>query len=103
MQSREVGDTPQPECLAQFAVLAKTHFRLAKGAVLAAHQVENGQQLRLVELLLAEMASLAREHRPRNLRGDATEWQESDFGHRTSCLNSKQQFHLIGSIEFSLW
>jgi hypothetical protein len=49
MQSREVGYTPQPECLAQFAVLAKTHFRLAKGTVLAAHQVENGQQLWLVD------------------------------------------------------
>jgi hypothetical protein len=44
--------------LAQFAVLAQTHFGFTKCPALVAHQAENGQQLRLVELVLAETASL---------------------------------------------
>jgi hypothetical protein len=53
-------------------------------------------------LVLAESASVTREHRPRNLQGDASERQESDFGHRPSCLCRKQHFQPIWYLEFSL-
>jgi hypothetical protein len=36
-------------------MLAQPYFGFAKGPVLLAHQTENGQQLRLVELVLAEL------------------------------------------------
>ncbi len=58
----------------------------AKGPVLVTHQTENGQQLRLRELVLSETASVARKHPLGDLHGDASERQESDFGHRTYCL-----------------
>src|SRR5208282_2495157 len=58
IQRREVRHAPQPQRLAQFAMFAQPHFGLAKGPILVAHQTENGQQLRLVELVLAESASV---------------------------------------------
>jgi hypothetical protein len=83
-------------------MLAQPHFGFAKGPVLVAHQTENGQQLRLVEWVLAETASVTWEHRLGDLQSDASERQESDFGHCTSCLGSKQQFQPIWYLEFSL-
>src|SRR6202165_589107 len=102
IQSREVGHAHQPQRLAQFAVLAQPHFGFAKGPVLVTHQTTDRQQLRLRELALAESASVPREHRPADLQGDASKRQESDFGHRPSCLRSKQQFQPIWYLEFSL-
>jgi hypothetical protein len=93
---------PQAQRLAQLAMLAQPHFGLAKGPVLVAHQTENGQQLRLVELVFAESASVTREHRLGDLQGDASKRQQSDFGHRASCLDSKQQIQSTGYLEFSL-
>jgi hypothetical protein len=101
IQSREIGHAHQPQCLAQLAVLAQPHLGFAKGPVLVTHQAENGQQLRLVELVLAETASVTRKPRLRDLQGDASERQESDFGHYASCLGSKQQFQRTGYLEFS--
>jgi hypothetical protein len=83
-------------------MLAQPHFGLAKGPVLVAHQTENGQQLRLIELVFAESAAVARKHRLADLQGDPGERQESDFGHGTSCLGSKEQFQPIRYLEFSL-
>src|SRR4029077_13373351 len=102
IQGREIGHAPEPQRLAQLAVFAQSHLGFAKGPVLVTHQAENGQQLRLVELVLAETASVTREHRLGDLQGDASERQESDFGHRASCLDSKQQFQRTGYLEFSL-
>jgi hypothetical protein len=65
------------------------------------YRTENGQQLRLRELVLAETGSLRRENRPADLQGDASTRQESDFGHRPSCLQSKQQFGTTGYLELS--
>jgi hypothetical protein len=101
IQSGEVGHAPQPQRLAQFAMLAQPHFGFAKGPVFVTHQAENGQQLRLVELVLAEAASVTREHRLRDLQGDASKRQQSDFGHCASCPSSKQQFQRTGHPEFS--
>ena len=102
IQSGEVGHARQPQRLAQFAVFAQTHFGFAKGPVLVAHQAQNSQQLRLRELVFAETTAVARKHRPGDLQGDASERQESDLGHRTSCLGSKQQIQWIGYLAFSL-
>src|SRR5579862_229877 len=102
IQSREIGNAHQPQSLAQFAVLAQPHFGFAKRPVLVAHQAENGQQLRLIELALAESDSVAWEHRLAYLHGDASKGQESDFGHRPSCQHSKQQIQPIEYLEFSL-
>src|ERR1700674_584016 len=100
--SREIGHTPQPQRLAQFAMFAQPHFGFAKSPVFVAHQAKNGQQLRLIELVLAESASVTREHRLRDLQGDASKGQESNFGHCASCLGSKQQMHHASYLEFSL-
>jgi hypothetical protein len=103
VQRCEIGYTRKPQRLAQFAMLAKPHLGFAKGPILVSHQTEDGQHLRLCELVLAETTSVAREHRLRDLQGDASKRQESDFGHCTSCLRSKQQTPPIGYGEFSWW
>ena len=90
IQSREIGHTRQSQRLAQLAVFAQPHLGFSKGPIFLAHQAKNGQQLRLIELVLAETASVTREHRLRDLRGDASKRQQSDFCHRASCLDSKQ-------------
>jgi hypothetical protein len=46
--------------------------------------------------VFAETAAVTRKHRLGNLQSDASEGQESDFGHRTSCLHSKQRFPEVG-------
>jgi hypothetical protein len=73
-------------------MFAEPHLGLAKGPVFVAHQAQNGQQLRLRKLVFAEAASVARKHRPGDLQSDAGKRQESNFGHRTSCLHSKHRF-----------
>jgi hypothetical protein len=103
IQSGAVGHAPKPQRLAQFAMLAQPHFGFAKGPVFITHQAKNSQQLRLIELVLAETASVTREHRLGDLQGDAGKRQESNFGHGTSCLGSKQQFQSTGYLEFSLY
>ena len=102
IQSCEIGHAHQPQRLTQFAVLAQPHFGFAKGPVLVTHQAKYRQQLRLVELVLTESASITGEHRLRDLQGDASKRQQSDFGHRASCLGSKQQIPVTDYLEFSL-
>jgi|SRR5579872_1983063 len=100
MQSREIGHTRQSQCLTQLAVFAQPQFGFAKGPVLVTHQAENGQQWRLRKLVLAETTSITRKDRPADLQSDASKRQESDFGHRASCLHSKQQLNTAGYLEF---
>jgi hypothetical protein len=101
IQSREIGHARQSERLTQFAMFAQPNFGFAKGPVFLAHQTKDRQELRLCELVFAETAAEARKHRPANLQGDASKRQESDFGHRTSCLGRKQQFSRTCDCEFS--
>jgi hypothetical protein len=101
IQGREVGPAPQPQRLAQLAMLAQPHFGFAKGPVFVAHQAKNGQQLRLIELVLAESAAVTRQHRLGDLQGEARQGQESHFGHGASCLGSKQQMQGASYLEFS--
>jgi hypothetical protein len=81
-------------------VFSQSHFGFAKGPVFVTRQPENGQQLRLVELVLARAASVARKHRLEKLQGDASKGQESYFGHRTSCLDSRHHFLIIWHLDF---
>jgi hypothetical protein len=101
IQRREIGHAAKPQSLTQFPMLGQTHFGFAKGPVLVTHQAEDCQQLRLRELMLAETAAVTREHRLGHLQSDASEGQESVFGHRTSCLDSKQRFLRTCDCEFS--
>src|SRR6266403_356292 len=101
IQGGEVGHTHKPQHLAQFAMLAQTHLGFTKGPVFVTHQAENGQQLRLGKLTFAETASVAREHRPGDLQSDAGKRQESDFGHRTSCLHRKPRSRSIALSNFN--
>ena len=55
-----------------------------------------------VNWMLAETTSVAREHRPGNLQGDAGKRQESDFGHGASCLHSKTQTRPIARSNFNV-
>jgi hypothetical protein len=100
IQCREAGHAHKSQHLAQFAMFAQTHLGFTKGPVFVTHQAENGQQLRLVKLAFAETASLAREHRPGDLQGDAGKRQESNFGHRTSCLHRKTRGRPIAISNF---
>src|SRR2546430_7002397 len=101
IQCREVGHTHKTQHLAQFAMLAQPHLGFTKGPVFVTHQAENGQQLRLGKLTFAETASVAREHRPGDLQSDAGKRQESDFGHRTSCLHRKPRRRPIALPNFN--
>jgi hypothetical protein len=101
IQRSEIGHAGQSERLPQFAMFAEPHLGFAKGPVFVAHQAKNGQQLGLRELVLAETAAVARKHRLGDLQSDPSEGQESDFGHRTSCLHSKQRFSRTGDCGFS--
>ena len=83
------GTLTRPSTLAQLAVFAQTHFGFTKSPVFVTHQAENGQQLRLGKLPFAETASVAGEHHALNCQSDAGEREESNFGHRTSCLHRK--------------
>jgi hypothetical protein len=71
----------QSQSPTQFAVLAQTHLGLAKGPVLVPHQAQDGQQLRLGELVLAEAGSVAGQNGGRNLKGLTRERHESNLGH----------------------
>src|SRR6266478_1610564 len=101
IQCREVGHTHKAQHLAQFAMLAQPHLGFTKGPVFVTHQAENGQQLRLGKLTFAETASVTREHRPGDLKSDAGKRQESNFGHRTSCLHRKPRKRLIALPNFN--
>jgi len=63
------GTLTSPNTLAQFAMLAQTHLSFMKSPIFVTHQRENGQQLRLGKLAFAEMASVARAYRRRDLQG----------------------------------
>src|ERR1700730_947915 len=101
IQGREVRHTYKPQYLAQFAMLAQTHLGFAKGPVFVTHQAENSQQLRLGKLAFAETTSVPREHRPGDLQSDAGKRQQSDFGHRTSCLHRKPRWRPIAPSNFN--
>jgi len=89
IQRRVVRDAREPQHPAQFAMLAQPHLGFAKGPVFVPHQAENGQQLRLRELVFAEATSVRGKNAAGNLQGHPRKRQESDFGHGPSCLIRK--------------
>src|SRR5208282_3022198 len=95
VQSGVVRYAPQLQDLAQLAVLAETHFGFSESPVFVTHQAEDGQQLRLGELVFAETTPVGRKNRRGYIHSHASKRQESDFGHRTSCSIRK---HLHRSL-----
>ncbi|MGH9685728.1 MAG: hypothetical protein ACRD5K_01370 [Candidatus Acidiferrales bacterium] len=93
------GTLEHPSAWRKFAMLAEPYFGFAKGPVLIEHQAEEGQQLRCV-MVFAETDAVAKKHGPTDLQGDASKQQESDFGHRTSCLGNKKQSRTTAYVEF---
>jgi hypothetical protein len=47
-----------PQSLSQFSMLCQTHFGLTQSPSLVAHQADDGQQLRLSEDVLGELATV---------------------------------------------
>src|SRR5579863_5376770 len=84
-----VGHARQSQDGAQLAMLAQPHFGFAESPVFVTHQAENGQQLRLSELVFAETTPVSRQNRRGYIHRHASKRQESDFGHRTSCPSRK--------------
>src|ERR1700680_4146922 len=76
-------------------MLAQTHLGFAKGPVLVAHQTEHRQQLRLGKLAFAEATAVGRQNSAGHLQGHLSKGQESDFGHRPSCLSRKHPLPLL--------
>src|SRR6202040_3540822 len=66
-------------------MLAQAHLGFAESPVGIAHQTENGQQLRLRELVFAKTTPVARRNRRGHIHTHAGKGQESDLWHRTSC------------------
>ena len=59
VQSRIVGNRAQPQGAAQFRVLGQTYCGFSIGPVLVAHEAQDGQQLRLRELVFAKDCAIA--------------------------------------------
>lgn len=60
VKRRVVGNGTKPESAAQFAVFGQSHFRFSIGPVLVAHAAQDGQQLRLRELVFAKCRAITR-------------------------------------------
>jgi hypothetical protein len=73
----------------QLAMLAQPHFSFSESPVGIAHQTENGQQLRLRELVFAKTTPVGRQNRSGYIHSHAGKGQESDLWHPTSCPSRK--------------
>jgi len=89
IQRGVVGHGGQLQCGAQLLVFAQARLGFAKGPIFVAHQTEHRQQLRLGELMFAEARAVGRQNLRGHLQRHAGYGQESDFGHRPSCLIRK--------------
>jgi hypothetical protein len=74
-----IRDASPPKRAAQFGMSRKPNLSFAVGAVLVAHEAEDGQQLRLRELVSAERRSIAGHRRLSYVQGDARESHQTDF------------------------
>jgi hypothetical protein len=76
-----VRDLVQSQGPTQFPMLVQAHLGLTKGPVLVPHQAEDGQQLRLGELVFAEAGSVTGQDGRGDLEGKTRERHESNLGH----------------------
>jgi hypothetical protein len=81
VQRSVVGHGVQTQGAAQFAMLAQPHLDLAKGPVFESHQAQQGQQLRLGELVFAETSSIRGQDSGRYLESQTGERHETYLGH----------------------
>jgi len=76
-----IRDRSQSERSPQLPVLGKTDFSFAKGPVLVAHEAQDGQQLRLRELVFAKAGAVARHRGLGYIPSQMREAHQTDFGH----------------------
>src|ERR1700731_73574 len=79
----------------QLLVLLQAHLGFAKSPVFKAHQAQHRQQLRLGELMFAEARAVGRQNLRGHLQRHASKGQESNLGHRPSCLIRKHRKPLL--------
>ena len=73
VQGREVGNGAQFQSVTQFGMLGQPDLGFTIGPVLVAHEAQDGQQLRLRELVFAERRAVARNRGPSDVQGDTGE------------------------------
>jgi hypothetical protein len=95
IQRGVVGHGWQLQRGAQLLVLRQAALGFAKGPVFVAHQAKHGQQLRLGELVFAEARAVGRQNLCGHLQRHARKGQESNLGHRPSCLIRKHPKPLL--------
>ena len=81
VQSGVVGNRTQPQGTAQFRVLGQSHFGFPKGPVLLAHEAQDGQQLRLRELVFAKRRAIARHGGLCDIQSHLPESHQPHFSH----------------------
>jgi len=98
-----VGHAGQSQHGTQLRMLAQSHLGFAESPVFVTHQAEDGQQLRLGELVFAEPTPVSRKNRRGYIHRHASKRQESDFGHRTSCSIRKHLHRSLVLMENQPW
>jgi len=81
VQGGVIGGRTQLQSTPQFDVFAQADLGFAIGPVFVTHEAQNRQQLRLRELVFAELGSIARHRRLCDIQSDACELHQTDFGH----------------------
>jgi hypothetical protein len=81
VQGRKVGNGSELQSVTQFGMFGQPDFGFAIGPVLIAHEAQDGQQLRLRELVFAERRTVARNRGPSDVQGDTCESHQANLGH----------------------
>ena len=76
-----VGNRSQSERSPQLSVLAETDFHLTKGPVLVAHETQDGQPLRLRELVFAKARAIAWHRGLGYIQSHLCKAHQTNFGH----------------------
>src|SRR5271170_2336170 len=94
-QFRSSGGTSFSASSARPTAETPPHSGFAICTIIAAQQMQKGQQLRPDKLTLAETASVALERRFENLQADLSKGQEHDFVHRAIALIANYRFRWL--------
>jgi hypothetical protein len=81
VQRRVVGNGTKSESAAQFGVFGQSHFCFPIGPVLVAHEAQDGQQLRLRELVFAKAGAIAWHGSSGYVQRHLREAHQTHFGH----------------------
>jgi len=81
VQGCVIGNRAQPQGTAQWRVFRQSHLGFPVGPVLVTHQAQDGQQLRLRELLFAKRGAIPRHGGLSYLQSHSPESHQTHFGH----------------------